>query len=89
MVGISIGQPGFFDLSRQYESLDEKKDLLVTVAEVVPWELFRPKLRRLWRHSAFAPLRPRAGGWPAASLLILKALLVQALYNLSYEYAEY
>jgi len=69
--------------------MDQKKYLLVTVEEVVPWELFRPKLRRLWRRTAFVPLRLRAGGWPAASLLVFKALLLQALYNLSDEYAEY
>jgi hypothetical protein len=88
-----MGQPGFFDLSRRYESLDKKKDPLVTLAVVVPWELFRPKL-----HAALAaqdlrtPAAKRnsaAGRKPWDEVLIFKAPVVQALYNLSDEQAEY
>jgi len=39
-----MGQPGFFDLSRRYDGLDSKKDPLVTLAAVIPWEMFRPQL---------------------------------------------
>ena len=39
-----MGQPVFFHLSRYYEGLGSKKDPLVTLARVIPWELFRPKL---------------------------------------------
>jgi len=34
-------QMGFFDLSDRYASLDAKKDPLVEIDAVVPWEEFR------------------------------------------------
>ena len=40
-----MGQLGFFDLIRRYESLDEKSDPLVAIAAMVPFESFRPKLK--------------------------------------------
>jgi hypothetical protein len=39
-----MGQLGFFDLSRRHEGLDRKKDPLVTLAAVVPWESFRAEI---------------------------------------------
>src|SRR4030088_3055310 len=39
-----MGQLGFFDLNRRYESLTEKNDPLVAIAAMVPSESFRPKL---------------------------------------------
>jgi len=38
-----MAQMGFFDLSDRYASLDAKKDPLVEIDAVVPWE-FRPAL---------------------------------------------
>ncbi len=40
-------QMGFFDLSDRYASLDAKKDPLVEINAVVPWEEFRPALDRV------------------------------------------
>ena len=40
-----MGQLGFFDLIRRYESLDEKSDPLVAIAAMVPFESFRSKLK--------------------------------------------
>ena len=40
-----MGQLGFFDLNRRYESLDKKCDPLVAIAAMVPFESFRPKLK--------------------------------------------
>jgi IS5 family transposase len=37
-----MGQLGFFDLNRRYESLTEKNDPLVAIAAMVPFESFRP-----------------------------------------------
>jgi hypothetical protein len=48
-----MGQLGFFDLNRRYESLEsatEKNDPLVAIAAIVPFEFFRPKL-----HAAVQP----------------------------------
>lgn len=88
-----MGQPGFFDLSRRYEGLDGKNDPLVTLARVVPWELFRPRLIEALRSEGLrrsaAERRSAAGRKPWDEVLIFKALVVQALYNLSDEQTEY
>ena len=39
-----MAQMGFFDLSHRYASLDAKKDPLVKIDAVVPWDEFRPVL---------------------------------------------
>ena len=44
-----MSQMGFFDLSDRYASLDAKRDPLVEIDAVVPWEEFRPTLERVWR----------------------------------------
>ncbi len=88
-----MGQPGFFDLSRRYEGLDEKRDPLVTLAAVVPWETFRPRLiAALTAQNLRRPATERrsaAGRKPWDEVLIFKILVLQALYNLSDEQAEY
>jgi hypothetical protein len=82
-----MGQLGFFDLSRRYEGLDVKDDPLVAIAAMVPWESLRPKLKaslitgRL-RASDVARKSP-AGRKPWDEVVIFKALVLQALYNLS------
>lgn len=42
-------QLSFFDLSDRYASLDAKRDPLVKIDAVVPWEEFRATLERVWR----------------------------------------
>src|SRR5436190_13385724 len=88
-----MGQLGFFDLSRRYESLTEKHDPLVAIAALVLFESFRPKL-----HTALikgelrrseAERRNSAGRKPWDEVVIFKALVLQALYNLSDDQAEY
>jgi hypothetical protein len=41
-----MAQMVFFDLSDRYAGLDAKKDTLVEIDAVVPWEAFRPALDR-------------------------------------------
>ena len=88
-----MGQFGFFDLSRRYESLTEKHDPLAAIAAMVPFESFRPKL-----HTALikgelrrseAERKNSAGRKPWDEVVIFKALVLQALYNLSDDPAEY
>ena len=55
-----MAQMGFFDLSDLYASLDAKKDPLVEIDAVVPWEEFRPALERVWRKPD-ADRKSRAG----------------------------
>ena len=80
-------QLGFFDLSRRYEELDAKNDPLVPIATLVAWESFRPKLKaalikgELRKHDA--ERRSSAGRKPWDEVVIFKALVLQALYDLS------
>ena len=88
-----MGQLGFFDLSRRYEGLDAKNDPLVPIATLVPWESFRPKRKaalikgELRKHDA--ERRSSAGRKPWDEVVIFKVLVLQALYNLSDDQAEY
>ena len=83
-----MSQMGFFDLSDRYASLDAKKDPLVAIDAVVPWEAFRPTLERVWRKPA-AERKSRAGRKPMDAIVMFKALVLSALYNLSDDQIEY
>src|SRR5580704_14132166 len=88
-----MGQLGFFDLSRRYEGLDVKDDPLVAIAAMIPWESLRPKLKASLitgglRASDVARKSP-AGRKPWDEVVIFKVLVLQALYNLSDDQAEY
>src|SRR3982075_29083 len=87
-----MGQLGFFDLSRRYEGLDVKDDPRVAIAAMVPWESLRPKLKASLitgglRASDVARKSP-AGRKPWDEVVIFKALVLRALYNLSDDQAE-
>src|SRR3982075_1085176 len=88
-----MGQLGFFDLNRRYESLIEKNDPLVAIAAMVPFESFRPKLHTALIKGGLcrseAERRNSAGRKPWDEVVIFKALVLQALYNLSDDQAEY
>ena len=81
-------QMGFFDLSDRYASLDAKKDPLVEIDAVVPWEEFRSILDEVWRKPD-AERKSRAGRKPMDTVLMFKTLLLSALYNLSDDQIEY
>ena len=88
-----MGQLGFFDLNRRYESLTERNDPLVAIAAMVPFESFRPKLNAALikgelRRSE-AERKNSAGRKPWDEVVIFKALVLQALYNLSDDQVEY
>src|SRR3982074_2117706 len=88
-----MGQLGFFDLSRRYESLTGKHDPLAGIAGMVPFESFRPKLHMALikgelRRSE-AERKNSAGRKPWDEVVIFKALVFQPLYNLSDDQAEY
>ena len=82
-----MGQLGFFDLSRRYAELDAKNDPLVLIATLVAWEAFRPKLKAALIKGELrkqdAERRSSAGRKPWDEVVIFKALVLQALYNLS------
>ena len=88
-----MGQLGFFDLSQRYEGLDAKNDPLVSIATAVPFESFRPTLKAALikggLRAADADRKSAAGRKPWDEVLVFKALVLQALYNLSDDQAEY
>ena len=83
-----MAQMGFFDLSDRYASLDAKKDPLIEINTVVPWDEFRPLLERVWRKPD-EDRKSRAGRKPMDVVLMFKALVLSALYNLSDDQIEY
>lgn len=83
-----MAQMGFFDLSDRYASLDAKKDPLVEISAVVPWEELRPVLERVWRKPTEAR-KSRAGRKPMDAVLMFRTLVLSALYNLSDDQIEY
>lgn len=42
-----MGQPGFWDWEDRQSKLNQKKDLLVRLNEIIPWETFRPLLEQI------------------------------------------
>ena len=87
--GTSDGPNGlFFDIANRYAGLDAKNDPLVKIDEVVPWEDFRPRLEAAWRKPAEDRKSP-AGRKPWDALVMFKAIVLCALYNLSDDQVEY
>ena len=83
-----MGQMGFFDLSNRYAGLDAKNDPLTKIDACVPWELFRPRLEAVWRKPA-AERKSNAGCKPWDAVVMFKAIVLCALYNLSDDQVEY
>lgn len=80
-------------LTRRYESLDQKRDPLVALNEMIPWESFRPRLRSALEEAgarAIPGLRKSAAGRkPWDEVLMFKVLVLQALHNLSDDHVEF
>ena len=83
-----MAQMGFFDLWDRYASLDAKRDPLVEIDAVVPWEDLRPALEQVWRKPE-AGRKSRAGRKPMDAILMFKTLVLGALYNLSDDQIAY
>src|SRR5215208_4233106 len=81
-------QPGFFDLGERSRGLDAKKDPLVVLNAVVPWEDFRAQLSAVWRKPD-EERKNAAGRKPWDEIVIFKTLVLQALDNLSDDQVEY
>jgi transposase, IS5 family len=80
-----IGAPGFFDLDEHYAALSASGDPLERLAAVVDFELFRtPLIQALSRSDGSKGGRP-----PIDPLVMFKILILQALYGLSDEQAEF
>ena len=78
-------QPGFFDLEERYSALSKQGDPLEVLNESIPWGTFRPVLKKIEK----AERKSNAGRKPYDPVLMFKILVLQTLYNLSDEQAEY
>ena len=78
-------QPGFFDTDERLRWLSEAGDPLERLAAVVDFELFRPELAAALGRSD----RARGGRPPYDAVLMFRVLVLQTLYTLSDDQAEY
>ena len=83
-----MGQMGFFDIANRYAGLDAKSDPLLKIDAVVPWEDFRSRLETTWRKSP-EERKSNAGCKPWDAVVMFKAIILCALYNLSDDQVEY
>ena len=83
-----MGQMGFFDIANRYAGLDAKNDPLVKIDAVVRWEDFRSRLEAAWRKPA-EERKSNAGCKPWDAVVMFKAIVLCALYNLSDDQVEY
>lgn len=79
------GQPGFWDIDERYARLSEVGDPLEKLNSVVPWQAFRKPLAKALKRSDGA----KGGRPPYDPVLMFKILVLQALYNLSDDQAEF
>ena len=67
------------------EKLNQQKNFLPRLNQIIPWEEFRPLLERIRNK----PRLTRAGRKPYDSILMFKCLILQQLHNISDEELEY
>lgn len=79
------GQPGFWDVDERYQRLSAAGDPLEALDRLVPWEVLRKPLVKALKRSDGA----RGGRPPYDPVLMFKVLVLQALYNLSDDQAEF
>jgi len=79
------GQPGFWDLDDRYERLSAVGDPLEKLNSIIPWPVFEKPLAKALKRSDGSK-----GGRPAfPPVLMFKILVLQALYSLSDDQAEF
>ena len=79
------GQPGFWDLDERYERLSAVGDPLEKLNSIIPWPVFEKPLAKALKRSDGA----KGGRPPFPAVLMFKILVLQALYNLSDDQAEF
>ena len=80
-----LGQRGFWDVDERYELLSKVGDPLEKLDAVVPWDVFRKPLAKALKRSDGA----KGGRPPFDTIMMFKVLVLQALYNLSDDQAEF
>lgn len=76
---------GMFDLEFRLQELDKGGDPLPKLNETIDWDLFRPTLETIRDKER----KSNAGRTPFDVVLMFKILVLQSLYNLSDDVAEY
>ena len=79
------GQAGFWDIDERYARLSEARDPLEKLNALVPWEVFRKPLGKALKRSDGA----KGGRPPYDPVMMFKIMVLQALYGLSDDQAEY
>ncbi|CAK7261974.1 MULTISPECIES: transposase [unclassified Shinella] len=79
------GQPGFWDLDEHYERLSAVGDPLEKLNSIIPWAVFEKPLAKALKRSDGS----KGGRPPFPVVLMFKILVLQALYNLSDDQAEF
>jgi IS5 family transposase len=79
------GQPGFWDLDERYERLSAVGDPLENLNGIIPWPVFEKPLAKALKRSDGS----KGGCPPFPAVLMFKILVLQALYNLSDDQAEF
>ena len=88
LLGARMAQLGFFDAELRLAVLSEKGDPLEAIDALVPWERFRADIEAVVLTPSETK-KSNAGRKPIDVLVLLRMLVLQALYNLSDEDAEY
>jgi transposase, IS5 family len=88
MAGWTMAQMTFFDADNRLAALSKQGDPLEAIAGLVPWEEFRAEIEAVVL-TADADKKSNAGRKPIDALVLLRMLVLQSLYNLSDEQAEY
>jgi hypothetical protein len=79
------GQAGFWDIAERYVRLSEAGDPLVKLDAAVAWALFRKPLAKALQRSDGAT----GGRPPYDPVMMFKIMVLQALYSLSDDQAEF
>jgi IS5 family transposase len=83
-----MAQMTFFDADNRLAALSKQGDPLEAIAGLVPWEEFRAEIEAVVL-TADADKKSNAGRKPIDALVLFRMLVLQSLYNLSDEQAEY
>lgn len=79
------GQAGFWEIDERYSRLSAAGDPLEKLDAVVPWEVFRKPLAKALKRSDGA----KGGRPPYDAVMMFKIMVLQALYSLSDDQAEF
>jgi IS5 family transposase len=83
-----MAQLSFLDAANRLAALSKQGDPLEAIARLVPWEEFRAEIEAVVL-TADGDKKSSAGRKPIDALIMFRMLVLQSLYNLSDEQAEY